>query len=98
MLAAGVLSADVFARYCRLRGYNVLQICGTDEYGTTTETKVLEENSTPRHKEVYEWFNISFDKFGRTSTPQQTEICQAIFKKILENNWIFWEFNAAGMS
>ncbi|KAL0013993.1 hypothetical protein SO802_001062 [Lithocarpus litseifolius] len=92
-----VLSADVFARYCRLRGYNVLYICGTDEYGTTTETKVLEENSTPRqicdkyhaiHKEVYEWFNISFDTFGRTSTPQQTEICQAIFKKILENNWI----------
>ena len=40
------------------------------------------------HKEVYDWFNISFDKFGRTSTPEQTEICQAIFKKILENNWL----------
>ncbi|KAK7824625.1 probable methionine--tRNA ligase [Quercus suber] len=92
-----VLSADVFARYCRLRGYNALYICGTDEYGTATETKALEENSTPKqicdkyhaiHKEVYDWFNISFDKFGRTSTPEQTEICQAIFKKILENNWL----------
>lgn len=92
-----VLSADVFARYCRLRGYNSLYICGTDEYGTATETKALEENSTPKqicdkyhaiHKEVYDWFNISFDKFGRTSTPEQTEICQAIFKKILENNWL----------
>ena len=34
-----VLSADVFARYSRLCGYNTLYICGTDEYGTQTETK-----------------------------------------------------------
>lgn len=40
------------------------------------------------HKEVYDWFNISFDEFGRTSTPQQTEVCQAIFMKLLENNWL----------
>lgn len=92
-----VLSADVFARYCRLRGYNALYICGTDEYGTATETKAMEENCTPQqicdkyyaiHKAVYNWFNISFDEFGRTSTPQQTEICHAIFKKLLENNWL----------
>ncbi|XP_062078072.1 probable methionine--tRNA ligase isoform X1 [Humulus lupulus] len=92
-----VLSADVFARYCRLRGYNVVYICGTDEYGTATETKAIEENCTPNqicdkyhaiHKEVYDWFNISFDEFGRTSTPQQTEICQAIFTKLIENNWL----------
>ncbi|PWA96115.1 methionine-tRNA synthetase [Artemisia annua] len=44
----GVLSAYAFARYCRLRGYNVLYICGTDEYGTATETKALEENCTPK--------------------------------------------------
>lgn len=40
------------------------------------------------HKEVYNWFNISFDEFGRTSSPQQTDVCQAIFKKLLENNWL----------
>ena len=34
-----VLSADVYARYCRVTGYNTLYICGTDEYGTATETK-----------------------------------------------------------
>lgn len=45
---SGVLSADVFARYCRLRGYNALYICGTDEYGTATETKAMEENCTPQ--------------------------------------------------
>ncbi|KAK6914322.1 Methionyl/Leucyl tRNA synthetase [Dillenia turbinata] len=92
-----VLSADVFARYCRLRGYNAIYICGTDEYGTATETKAMEENCSPQeicdkyhaiHRKVYEWFNISFDKFGRTSTPQQTEVCQSIFKKLLENNWL----------
>ncbi|KAL4583768.1 hypothetical protein LXL04_008351 [Taraxacum kok-saghyz] len=92
-----VLSADVFARYCRLRGYNAIYICGTDEYGTATETKALEENSTPKeicdkyhaiHRDVYKWFNISFDEFGRTSSPQQTEVCQAIFNKLLENNWL----------
>lgn len=44
----GVLSADVFARYCRLRDYNIIYMCGTDEYGTATETKALEENCTPK--------------------------------------------------
>ncbi|CAL8991786.1 unnamed protein product [Prunus brigantina] len=92
-----VLSADVFARYCRLRGYNTVYICGTDEYGTATETKAMEEKCSPQeicdkyhaiHREVYEWFNISFEKFGRTSTPQQTEVCQEIFKKLLENGWL----------
>ncbi|KAL7138812.1 hypothetical protein ABFS83_09G007600 [Erythranthe nasuta] len=92
-----VLSADVFARYCRLRGYNAIYICGTDEYGTATETKALEEGCSPKeicdkyhaiHKEVYKWFNISFDEFGRTSSPQQTEVCQDIFKKLLDNNWL----------
>ncbi|KAJ4795749.1 Methionine--tRNA ligase [Rhynchospora pubera] len=92
-----VLSADVFARYCRNRGYNIIYICGTDEYGTATETKAMEEKCSPReicdkyhaiHKDVYKWFDISFDHFGRTSSPQQTEICQAIFNKLWENDWL----------
>merc|ERR1719189_3258140 len=83
-----VLSADVYARFARLRGYNVLYICGTDEYGTSTETKAVEEGLTPReicdkynalHSEIYDWFNISFDKFGRTTTEEQTKISQDIF-------------------
>ena len=35
-----VLSADCYARFCRLRGHNAIFMCGTDEYGTATETKV----------------------------------------------------------
>ncbi|HPK78965.1 MAG TPA: class I tRNA ligase family protein, partial [Rectinema sp.] len=71
-----VLSADVFARFCRLSGYETLYVCGTDEYGTATETKALEEKVSPRelcdrfyaiHRDIYEWFEISFDTFGRTS-------------------------------
>ncbi|KAM3955443.1 LOW QUALITY PROTEIN: methionyl-tRNA synthetase 1 [Aphomia sociella] len=92
-----VLSADIFARYCRLCEYNTLFVCGTDEYGTATETKALEEGVTPRqicdkyfeiHNAVYRWFNIGFDYFGRTSTDQQTEISQKMFLKLMENGFV----------
>ena len=92
-----VLSADVFARYCRLAGYETLYICGTDEYGTATETRAREEGITPKelctryydiHKNIYDWFNIAFDRFGRTSTQAQTEIVQHIFLKLYENGYI----------
>jgi len=43
-----VLSADVYARFARLMGYNTIYVCGTDEYGTATETKAIEEGLTPR--------------------------------------------------
>ncbi|KAG8224355.1 hypothetical protein J437_LFUL004311 [Ladona fulva] len=93
-----VLSADVFARFCRLRGYNTLYISGTDEYGTATETKALEEGVTPQeicdryheiHAQVYKWFNISFDHFGRTSTIQHAAICQQIFSDVHKNGYTF---------
>ena len=86
-----VLSADAFARFCRLRSYETLYICGTDEYGTATETRAAEKGISPRelcdhynklHDDIYRWFQISFDKFGRTSTPIQTEITQSIFGKL----------------
>ncbi len=92
-----VLSADVFARFCRSKGYETLYVCGTDEYGTATETKALEEGITPQelcdryyeiHDGIYTWFSISFDRFGRTSTPKHTEITQHIFKKLDENGYI----------
>jgi len=92
-----VLSADAFARFCRLRGYETLYICGTDEYGTATETRAAELGIPPRelcdryftiHDAVYRWFNISFDKFGRTSTPIQTEVTQEIFRKLDASGFI----------
>ncbi|KAJ9530763.1 hypothetical protein QJQ45_014926, partial [Haematococcus lacustris] len=100
-----VLSADVYARFCRARGYNTVYVCGTDEYGTATETKrhvlapaaahgvrqALEEGLSCAelcdkyhavHKAIYEWFDIGFDKFGRTPSRAQTSICQAVFAEL----------------
>ncbi|XP_040437188.1 methionine--tRNA ligase, cytoplasmic isoform X2 [Falco naumanni] len=92
-----VLSADTFARYCRLRNWNTLYVCGTDEYGTATETKAAEEGLTPQeicdkynaiHADIYRWFDISFDYFGRTTTPHQTRIAQDIFQRLLARGFL----------
>ncbi|KAF2728227.1 methionyl-tRNA synthetase [Polyplosphaeria fusca] len=70
---------------------------GTDEYGTTTEAKALVEKCTPQelcdkyhaiHSEIYKWFNISFDIFGRTTTQLQTDITQDIFLKLDKNGFL----------
>jgi len=95
-----VLSADVFARFCRKRGYETIYICGTDEYGTATETKALEEGVTPQelcdkyykiHKDIYEWFGISTDIFGRTTTQLHTEITHEIFNELHKNGFVAQE-------
>lgn len=95
-----VLSADVYARFCRSRGYETLYVCGTDEYGTATEHKAREEGITPQevcdkyhaiHKAIYESFRISFDVFGRTSTPQQTQVAHAIFEDLDARGYVHEE-------
>ncbi|KAL7423072.1 methionine--tRNA ligase mes1 [Cryptotrichosporon argae] len=94
-IIGSTLSADVFARYCRTLNVPTLYVCGTDEYGTATETKALEEGVTPLelctkfhhlHTAIYNWFELGFDKWGRTSTQQHTEITQDIYKQIHANN------------
>ncbi|AWG42952.1 methionine--tRNA ligase [Candidatus Borreliella tachyglossi] len=92
-----VLSADAFARYSRMMGIETLYICGTDEYGTATETRALIEKITPEelcskyyaiHKSIYEWFNIKFDHFGRTTNKHHKETVQDLFLKLEENGYI----------
>lgn len=99
-LIGSVLSGDVYARFNRKRGHNVLYISGVDEYGTTTERKAIEEHASPKetcdkyyklHSEIYQWFNIEFDYFGRTSTeiPSKddwihTSITHNIFQKLYD--------------
>lgn len=92
-----VLSADAYARFCRSYGYETIYVCGTDEYGTATETKALQERKNPKdlcdefyviHKQIYEWFSIKFDIFGRTSTPEQTEIVQDLFLELDKEGYI----------
>ncbi|KAL8417974.1 hypothetical protein RB594_001550 [Gaeumannomyces avenae] len=96
-IIGSVLSADVFARFCRARGLRTLYVCGSDEYGTATETKALEEGVDPAtlcakyhaiHKDIYDWFRIEFDVFGRTPTDEHTQIVQDIFTKLWNNGFI----------
>ncbi|EPE29334.1 Nucleotidylyl transferase [Glarea lozoyensis ATCC 20868] len=96
-VVGSVLSADVYSRFSKLRDRPTLYICGTDEYGTATETKALETGQTPKelcdefhkkHKDVYDWFEIGFDYFGRTTTEQQTVIAQDIFLKLHKNGFL----------
>ncbi|PGH17047.1 methionine-tRNA ligase [Helicocarpus griseus UAMH5409] len=93
-IVGSVLSADVYQKAC---GRPCLYVCGTDEYGTATETKALEEGVTPEelcakynkiHQEVYEWFEIGFDIFGRTPTTQHKRISQTIFKRLYDNGFL----------
>ncbi|KTW29874.1 methionine-tRNA ligase [Pneumocystis carinii B80] len=96
-IVGSVLSADVFSRYCKARSLNTIYICGTDEYGTATETKALEQNISPKelcdkyhkiHSEIYKWFEIEFDIFGRTTTQKQTEIASDIFMDLYRNGFL----------
>ncbi|KAM1212256.1 hypothetical protein ACFX2G_003904 [Malus domestica] len=70
-----VLSADVYDRYCRLRRYIVIDICGTDEYGTATETKAKDENCTPqqicdKYHEIHKQKLMENGYFSKNTTQQ----------------------------
>ncbi|CAH6421533.1 Methionyl-tRNA synthetase [uncultured virus] len=92
-----VLPADVYSRYCKLREYKSLFICGSDDYGTQTELKALEENNTCAelcekyreiHKKIYQWFQIDFDYFGQTSTNDPKNDTNWNHTKISQNIFI----------
>jgi len=90
-LLGSLLPADVYARFLRLDGQDVICICGTDEHGTACEVGALEEKMPIRayvdkyhamQKEVYEKWGLSFDYFGRTSALQNHATTQEVFKRI----------------
>ncbi|MBQ7413683.1 MAG: methionine--tRNA ligase [Alphaproteobacteria bacterium] len=92
-----LLPADVFARYLRAKGDDVLYICGTDEHGTVSEVGAAKENMPvesycqkyhDQHVKMYQGFNLSFDYFGRTSSDQNKEITYRIFKALDKNDLI----------
>jgi methionyl-tRNA synthetase len=91
------LPADIFARYCRLKGYETLLIGGADENGTPTEVAALELKVTTRrltdvfyavHKRIYDWFEISYDNFSRTSLPVHHQTTQDFFLTIYQKGFI----------
>ncbi|MDX2848930.1 methionine--tRNA ligase [Streptomyces sp. PA03-3a] len=96
-MVGSMLPADVYSRYLRQRGQEVLYICATDEHGTPAELAAQEaglpvaEFCAQQHdaqKAVYDGFALSFDYFGRSSSPQNVEITQAIARELKQNGFI----------
>ena len=96
-LVGCLLPSDVFARYLREKGEDVLYICGTDEHGTPAEVGAAKENMPVKdycdkyhdlHVKMYQGFNLSFDYFGRTSSDQNKEITYRIFEALDKNGFI----------
>jgi methionyl-tRNA synthetase len=96
-LVGSMLPADVYARYLRRRGHDVLYICATDEHGTPAELAAKEaglpvdEFCRQQHElqaRVYEGFELSFDYFGRSSSPENRELTQHFARRLSENGFI----------
>ena len=92
-----LLPSDIYARFMRMMGNEVLYICGTDEHGTTSEVGALKagmdvqaycDMNHDRHAKTYKDFELSFDFFGRTSTEQNKEMTYHIFEQLDKNGFI----------
>lgn len=92
-LAGAYLPADVVARYLRLRGEDVLFVCGSDENGAAITMRALAESTTPQaiidkyHQQFDRTFaklGMSFDIYHRTSSPLHHETSQAFFKSLYD--------------
>jgi methionyl-tRNA synthetase len=97
-LTGSYLPADIFARYQRLRGRQVLMVSGTDSHGTPITVRADAEGTTP--EEVYKKYHASFlnlyqqlgltyDLFTSTHTANHFKVSQAIFTALLENGYLF---------
>ncbi|MFW6283507.1 MAG: methionine--tRNA ligase, partial [Minisyncoccales bacterium] len=91
------LPADIFARYSRAKGHKILFVGGSDENGSPCEL-AAEKIGIPlnkfldtlyeEHKKIYEWFNISYDNFTRTTSEIHKKTTQEIFNKINKKGYI----------
>ena len=88
-LAGVYVPADIYARYLRMRGKDVLFICGSDEHGVAISMKAKKEGISPKEvidkyhniiKNSFDAFGISFDYYGRTSSEMHRETAQEFFK------------------
>ena len=96
-LIGSQLPADLYARYNRLRGNEVMFICATDEHGTPAELaaakakKPIEEFCAEMHKmqkELSEGFNLSFNHFGRSSSEENRKLTQHFAGQLKKNGLI----------
>ncbi|WP_329322145.1 MULTISPECIES: methionine--tRNA ligase [unclassified Streptomyces] len=96
-MVGSMLPADVYSRYLRQRGHDVLYICATDEHGTPAELAAKERGipvdtfcaqAHDAQKTVYDGFELAFDYFGRSSSEQNREITQHFARRLNENGFI----------
>ena len=85
------LPSDIYARFCRARGRDVLYICGADEHGTTSVVGAMQENMPiieytnkyyEKHLRAVRDFNLSFDLYGRTHTQLQETLIHDLFNRL----------------
>ncbi len=91
------LPSDVYARFCRAQGRDVLYVCGADEHGTPAivgaakeNMPVLEYNNKyyEKHLRAISDFKLSFDLYGRTHTPEQEKLIHELFSRLEEEGLI----------
>ncbi len=96
-LVGSMLPADVYARYLRQRGHDVLYICATDEHGTPAELAAqeaglsVEDFCAVQHElqaSIYAGFGLSFDYFGRSSSSQNRELTQHFGNRLADQGLI----------
>ncbi len=96
-LVGSMLPADVYARFQRQLGQEVLFICATDEHGTPAELAALEEGlpvaeyCRQQHElqaDIYRRYGLSFDWFGRSSSPQNHELTRHLCDKLDEHGLV----------
>ncbi len=96
-LVGSQLPADLYARYMRNRGHEVMFICATDEHGTPAELaaakagKPVDDYCAEMHKvqaELAKGFRLSFDHFGRSSSQRNHKLTQHFAGKLAENGYI----------
>ncbi|BDM83268.1 methionine--tRNA ligase [Acaryochloris marina] len=96
-LVGSMLPADIYARFLRQEGEEVLYICATDEHGTPAEIAAIDAGlevaefcakQYHKQKEIYKRFGLSFDYFGRTSAPENHELTQYFYQQLAKQNFI----------
>ena len=93
-LAGSMLPADVYARFKRLQGHEVLYICATDEHGTPAELAAQKDGVPVQsycdeqheiQRAAGEGFTLSYDHFGRSSSSQNAALTQHFAHVLLES-------------
>ncbi len=92
-LAGVYIPSDIYTRYLRLRGREVISVCGSDEHGVPITIKAKREGITPQQvvdryhniiKESFVKLGMSFDIYSRTSSPTHAATASEFFKKLYE--------------